>query len=500
MAAATDVSVPTVEEKSRAAKFRRGLAMVFMSLLVPGTGQLAGGNRRIGRFGLRVWLTLVGLAILALVLVFVARGLLVGLLTTSWVLWGASWLVLALGLGWAFLVVNAWWSARPRQMGGVRGAILSIVAGLLAFVLGAGAFNAAAAMRASADLFGKVFTGGGESQANDGRYNVLLIGGDAGEGRDGLRADSVTVASVSAKTGRTVLFSLPRNMENIPFPDSSPLKKLYPNGYDCPTHECMLNAVYTLAVAHKDLYPGVKLPGVQATKEAVEQITGLKINYYAMVDLYGFVELVDAVGGIRMDVNKRVPIGGGTSKISGYIEPGQNQLLDGYHTLWFARSRTGSSDYERMQRQKCVMAAMLHQLDPITVATKFTQIAAASQQILVTDVPSGDVNMLANLALKARQLDIASVSFTPPLIQPGKPDYALIRTTVTDEITASEALDKGGAAPTTQAPAPTSAPASTKAASKAASTAKSTAKATSQAPQTEDPTVTENLSSVCAAR
>ena len=64
-----------------------------------------------------------------------------------------------------------------------------------------------------------VFAGGGETKAQAGRYNILLLGGDAGKGRIGLRPDSLTVASIDAETGRTVLISLPRNMEDVPFPD-----------------------------------------------------------------------------------------------------------------------------------------------------------------------------------------------------------------------------------------------------------------------------------------
>lgn len=413
-AATTAPTNVSSETRSRAVKLRRGLTMLAMSLVVPGSAQVAAGNRRLGRLGLRVWLTLVGLALLAVVLAFAARTVLVTLLTTGWVLWLGSFVVLALGLFWAFLVADTWWAARPAAMGAVRGAAFSAVSALLVGALVFGSWTVSAAMRSSGNLVSSVFAGGGDSRANAGRINVLLIGGDADQGREGLRADTVMVASVHATTGRTVLFGLPRNLEDVPFPDSSPLKKLYPKGYGCPTHECLLNAVYGLGVEHKDLYPGVKLPGVQATKEAVEEILGLKINYYAMVDLWGFVELVDAVGGIRVDVNKRVPIGGGGSKVYGYIEPGKNQQLDGYHALWFARSRFGSTDYERMQRQKCVMSAMLNQLDPLTVATKFGQLAGATGQILVTDVPSSQINGLADLALKAKRLDTASVSFTPP--------------------------------------------------------------------------------------
>nr|WP_239579749.1 LCP family protein [Microlunatus panaciterrae] len=293
-----------------------------------------------------------------------------------------------------------------------------------------------------------VFAGGGDKHAKDGRINVLLLGGDAGKTRVGLRPDSLTVASIDAETGRTVLLSLPRNMEDVPFPAYSPLHKVFPKGYTCADHSCMLNAVYTYASEHKDLYPGVKDPGVQATKEAVEGVTGLKVNYYAMIDLKGFQSLIDAVGGITLDINKRIPIGGGSTEVKHYIEPGKGVKLDGFHALWFARSRHDSSDYERMVRQKCVMNAMLNQLDPMTVLTKFNQIAAAGKEIVETDVPSSEISTLMDLALKARQLPVSSVAFVPPLVYPGNPKFDVVRATVQKKIVQSEAADSGE--PTTQ--------------------------------------------------
>ena len=127
---------------------------------------------------------------------------------------------------------------------------------------------------AQRELMSTVFAGGGDQEVKQGRYNILLLGGDAGKDRSGLRPDSMTVASVDAETGRTVLISLPRNLEGAPFPEYSPLHKKFPNGYQCRDHSCMLNAIYTYATAHKHLYPGVANPGAQATKEAIEGAPG----------------------------------------------------------------------------------------------------------------------------------------------------------------------------------------------------------------------------------
>ena len=176
-----------------------------------------------------------------------------------------------------------------------------------------------------------------------------------------------------------------------------------------------------------------------------------------LIDLKGFEALVDAVGGITMDVYRRVPIGGGGSRISGYVEAGKDRHLDGREALWFARSRADSSDYDRIVRQKCVMTAMLNQLDPLTVLTKFNKIAAASKRVVATDIPAADVNTMLDLALKAKKLPVSSVALVPPLIYPGKPDFALAHSAVADKIAAAEAADERAANPAAT-PAPTPAP------------------------------------------
>jgi LCP family protein required for cell wall assembly len=485
--------IADVWSRSQATTFRRGATMLVMSLVVPGSAQLAAGNRRIGRAGVRIWIALVLAALVVLASLFLARNVLLSLLTTGWVLWVGSWLVLALGLFWAFLIVNAWWAARPRDMGAVRAGILGGIAIVLAGAVAYGSVVTSSALRSSGSLVSTVLGGGGDTKVKAGRYNILLIGSDAGNDRTGTRTDSISVASVDAQTGRTVLFGLPRNLEDVPFIDSSPLKKLYPNGYRCPTHECLLNAVYTLAWNNKALYPGVKDPGLQAVKEAVQAIMGLEINYYAMVDMYGFKDLIDALGGIHMDINIAVPVGGDTSSATSWIQPGPNRTLNGAQALWFARERKESTDYARMQRQKCVMSAMLHQMDPLTVATKFGQIAAATGQVLVTDVPSSEVATLADLATKARSLDIANLSFAPPLIAPGSPNFDLIRQTTAEQIAASEALDKASAH-TTAKTSPSKSAAST--------AAPSTNPTAAKRPTVEESVTTQtgDLSSICAAR
>ena len=132
---------------------------------------------------------------------------------------------------------------------------------VLVFTVVGGLVASATIVSAQRDLMGTVFAGGGDQQTKPGRYNILLMGGDAGKDRSGLRPDSMTVASVDAETGRTVLISLPRNLEDVPFPESSPLHKKFPKGYSCADHSCMLNAIYTYATDAQGPLPRRPQPG-----------------------------------------------------------------------------------------------------------------------------------------------------------------------------------------------------------------------------------------------
>ncbi len=419
-------------------RHRRAVGLMAMSALLPGSAQYVAGHRRLGLWSIRLWIGLVSVVVVLAVGFLVARGY-----TMSVLLWGptigfmrvAVWLIFG---WWLVLLLDAWRLTKPPTLS--RGFRLGMTAATLVLAVIAGMItNLVASAFVAAGNVAEVFEGGGEAQPQQGRYNILLLGVDAAADREGIRPDSINVASIDADTGRVVIFGLPRNLMGAPFPESSPLYSQYPSGYSC-GGECMLNGVYTLGVDNAVLYPGQD-PGIAAMKEAVSATLGLELNYYAMIDLAGFQSLVDAMGGIRLNINKRVPIGGGSSTISEWIEPGENVQLDGYQALWFARSRADSDDYERMIRQKCVMSAMVKQLDLSTLATRFVQLSEAGSDVVSTDVGTDKITELVGLALQGKDLPIETVNFSPPLIETGNPDFALIRKTVSEAIAASEALD-----------------------------------------------------------
>ncbi len=441
----TSTPMRSPELLSGSMRTRRAVVLLLVTLALPGAAQVMAGNRRMGRLGLRIWLGVLAAVVLTALVALVDRRLALTLVTSSWVLLLVVLLLVAGALAWPLFFADAWRLGRPSLQPPSGRRVVAVVAATLVLLTSGPMAYAARQVWVGRDVLGGVFGGSGGDAGADGRYNVLLLGGDAGADRVGTRPDSVTLVSVDAKTGRSVMFSFPRNLENIPFPDDSPMHHALPNGFDC-GDECLLNGVYSYATDHPGIYPpSVTDPGAQATKDAVQAITGLPVDYYVLIDLQGFRDLVDAMGGLTVTVTKPVPIGGGTSPIKGYIPVGR-QKLDGYHALWFARSRAKASDYERMTRQRCTMTAMLAQMNPQTVLLKFQGIAKASEKVVSTDIPQGDLGDLADLALKARSEKISSVQFVPPLIRPAFPDYALIRSTVQHALTASTAK-KGAAAP-----------------------------------------------------
>jgi LCP family protein required for cell wall assembly len=426
----------TADDRAARVRYRRALMLMVMTLVVPGSAQLIAGNRRVGRIATRLWVALLLTVAGSLVLAGMWHEYAFWLVFNTTVLGYLRLALMVLAIGWAGLFLDAWRLGAPltlalnhrRTVVGVNGVLCFSVAGALLF--------GAHLVGVQRTFVLTMFAGDTVTGAHDGRYNVLLVGGDSGAGRWGMRTDSMTVASIDASTGKTVLIGLPRNMTDFPFAKGSIMRKAWPHGFDCGYPNCELNGIPTWVGDHASLFKGVKNPAMNGTISAIEGITGLKINYWAMVNLAGFRGLVDAVGGVTLNVRQPIPVGGLGADVTGYIQPGVRKL-NGFDTLWFARSRDSSDDYSRMARQKCVMNAMLHQISPKTVLTNFEKIAKASSAMVSTDIPPSEVDRFMQLALEAKGQPVSTLSLVPPMINTADPDIALIQRKVAQAITAS---------------------------------------------------------------
>jgi LCP family protein required for cell wall assembly len=416
----------------------------IIGTLLPGAGLVAAGRRRLGGFVLGVvavlLLALAGIAILADPL-----SVLTALASDK-----KKLLLLAGGFGviliaWVLVIITTHATTRRYAVLTDGQRVLATV--LVAALIGVVALPTARAGRdvlIAHDLLGSVFGIGGISNDSQGpdsskadpwadttRINVLLLGGDSGDNRIGIRPDTILVASINTQTGDTLLVSLPRNLQHIPFPSGSAQAAAFPNGFYCynaeanANTECLLNSLWSWGEANKDqYYPDDENPGLTATAEAVTELTGLRIDEYVMLNLRGFSQLINAIGGLTINVRERLPVGGSTDNpwaTTEWIEEG-TQKLDGYHALWYARSRWSTNDFDRMRRQRCVIAAVTEQADPVTLAAAFPQVAAAMKTNLQTSIPEMDINAWVTLSQRVKKAQIRSLAFTDTVINTVHPD------------------------------------------------------------------------------
>ncbi|MFF1884011.1 LCP family protein [Pseudarthrobacter sp. NPDC058196] len=431
---------------SPAVRTKRAFVLVLLTLLVPGSAQLVAGDRKLGRIALRATLCVWAVLVLAVVLLLLDRTLVINVFTnpvTSLVL---VVLLTALAVGWALLFVNTLRIIRPVLLA-PRARPAVGIALVLALVLGSGSLGYTAyLLNVGRNAIGSIFSSGPAIEPVDGRYNFLMMGGDAGDDRTGRRPDSLSVLSVDAKTGQTAIISIPRNFQNAQFSAKSPMRAIYPDGYDC-GDECLINAINTeVTNEHANLYPGVADPGAQATLEAVSGTLGMDIQAYVLVDMDGFSKLIDAMGGIRIKAGGWVPISGETIDEAngihgmplGWIPAGEN-TLDGYHALWYGRSREFVDDYARIARQQCVQQAMLKQLDPATLLSKFEDIANAGTKVVESNISSTQLGSFVDLAIKAKGKEVKRLTIGPPDFDPAfstNPDFGQIHDRV-DQLLAS---------------------------------------------------------------
>jgi polyisoprenyl-teichoic acid--peptidoglycan teichoic acid transferase len=464
--------------------FGRVLGLTTLGAILPGTGFLAAGYRKIG------WVLLTGLVALVGLCAWLATGgkhLAVRMAVSPTGLLMIIAVAVVIAVIWALVVIAQYRVLAPDTVTGRQHVLGSILVVLLALGVAAPAFEAAHLAAVQRNLITGLF--GDEVQSatvpdsaavnpwgDKDRVNVLLLGGDGGAGRDGVRTDSVIVASIDTNTGATTTFSLPRNLEDLPFPEDSPLHDVYPDGFDAGSEsESLLNAVYRNGpAAHPDILGPTDNPGADFLKLGVGEALGLTIDYFVLVNLDGFSQLIDALGGITVNVNYYVPVNGVTSTgelPDDYIAPGPNQHMDGQRALDFARGRFGLSDYLRMDRQRCMISAIVAAADPVTLLSRYQQIAATTQDIVSTDIPQSVVGDFADLALKVKDAGVRSVVFDDSVIKPAYPDYDEIRSLVEDALhppapgsssdqtstaPTGTAAESGGAAADTPASAPSS--------------------------------------------
>ncbi|MBC9823817.1 LCP family protein [Terrabacter sp. MAHUQ-38] len=448
------------------AGFRKAVGLTALGTVLPGAGLTQTRSRFLGWVVLGVTLVVAAAGayavlttgVTAAALSVVARPELLKAAVVAIVAWGAIWCV--------SIVLTAV-QARPRTLDRARTRTLAAFTTLMVLLVGGGSYKAAEYAFITQDTVTEVFSAppptpgqgaqvaqGEDPWAKQARVNLLLLGSDAGSNRIGTRTDSMIVASIDTRSGRTTLISMPRNLLYAPLAEESPLLDRYPSGHfgqpestcsqNSPgvTGQCMLTNLYneaeTYAESHPEAYPQGVVPGREEIRGAVEQIVGLDIDHVVVIDLKGFSLLIDAMGGLEINVKNAgtgqpLPIGGKVGPdhqiygVKEYFKPGL-QHLDGWHSLWYARSRAADSDTYRQARQRCVVEAIVEQVNPAEMVGQYPQLARIARDNIFTDIPAQSLPAFVELVERAQRSAVNSVTLTAEDgVESWDPDYAKIR-------------------------------------------------------------------------
>ena len=254
----------------------------------------------------------------------------------------------------------------------------------------------------------------GPAWAQDGRLNLLLIGSDAGPGRWLARTDTMVVLSVDVASGRAAMFGIPRNIVNVPLPPESA------GAFAGGRYPAMLNSLFVYAVQNPALFPGdtEDARGFRAVSGAIQELVGVPLDGAVVINLNGFVDLVDAIDGLWIDIpyaiyDPRYPLPNGSGYREIYIEAGCRHL-NGERALEYARTRHQDSDYGRMRRQQNVLLALARQVDPIGLLPRAPELLDVAANNLWTTIQPNDMANLAVLAASVDTADIQSIQLSPP--------------------------------------------------------------------------------------
>jgi LCP family protein required for cell wall assembly len=402
--------------------------------VAPGSGHLILRRQRTGALILGVFL-LVLVFLVALGLNARRSAILENLLSTRVLTIIAIGCVVA-ALAWMAVIVRTYMLARPSRLAVGQQALGLVVVAALCLVVAAPLGFGANLANSQRTLLDSLFTGGGGTAVAEAitkpRLNILMVGSDAGPDRTGTRTDTMMVASIDTRSSRTTLFALPRNIGHAQFPPGSPMAEKFPDGFydesDPLSGNYLLNAVYAYALEYPALAPSGPTadPGLNLLHQTVSYMLGLQLDYYVEVNMAGFASIIDALGGLTVDVGpNRLPVGGitpsGKHVAPDYYIPAGVQNLNGEQALAFARSRTGSDDYTRMGRQRCLLQYILEQKSPADLLTNFQGVAQATTNSVATNLPQQVLPQLVALAGNGN-LSLESVSFDPNLPDPDEDD------------------------------------------------------------------------------
>lgn len=391
----------------------RSAAASLLSFLLPGLGQAYNGRWALASLLAIPVLLLAGLAVLLFAVE--GRGVLSRLLDTR-VLVALIVLDVAL-LGWRLVAILQAHADRGRL---ALAEWPTWVTGLL--VLATIGMHAAPAWYAgkAIDTLGRVSLEGGgrlldqragrdvdiptpSQQPELGeRVTVLLVGVDFEPGRDHHLTDTMLVATLDPATNQVAMISIPRDLYGVPLGDG----RVYAG---------KLNSLMANASTDPAAYP---LGGPGSLKTAIGELLGARIHYFAAIDMEGMRQLIDAVGGVNVVVERTINDTGYHDSATGrrgfFIEAGPHHL-DGATAMAYVRSRMapGESDFTRAERQQQVLTAIAEKLTAGNLLVTLPGLLDTVRDNVATDIPGRRISELAAAGDEADLRDIERVVLTP---------------------------------------------------------------------------------------
>jgi len=216
--------------------------------------------------------------------------------------------------------------------------------------------------------------------------SILLVGVDSSETRskteDHSRSDALLLATLNPKEKSVKLVSIPRD-----------------------------SYVYIPEVGYKDkITHAHAFGGTAASIETVEELLDVPVNYYLSMNFNAFIEVVDALGGIEVEVPYERLEKDENDQNTIHLTPGL-QRLDGRHALALARTRKLDSDVERGKRQQMILEAIIKEASSVKSITKYGDVISAIGENMKTDMTSKQ--MLSFIAyIKGGMPEIDTISLT----------------------------------------------------------------------------------------
>ena len=205
------------------------------------------------------------------------------------------------------------------------------------------------------------------SAKNNERVNIMLMGVDE-RNKDVGRSDTLMVASLDSEQDTVSLLSIPRDTR----------VKIKRHGYD------KINAAYAYG-------------GEELSQSTVESLLGIDINHYVIVNTHSFVDLIDALGGIDIEVEDRMQYEDPWDDDGGLVidlKPGM-QHMDGKTAVTYVRYRDAEGDAGRVRRQQRFMRACLDKLTDPSIVMKLPDVLNEARKVVKTDLSIGEMIEIA---------------------------------------------------------------------------------------------------------